>query len=262
MKLRDLLHAIPVLDIWGNADTEISSLTFDSRDVKEGSLFVAVRGERADGHDFIPEVVERGGRAVLVNEMPETKREGVTYVWVHDTAYSLGVAASNDYGNPSRELKLVGITGTNGKTTTATLLYQLFEKLGYSVGLISTIENRISKEAFPAKYTTPDPISTNKLLSEMIEAGCDYCFMEVSSHAIAQQRIAGLHFAGGVFTNITHDHLDFHETFDKYIQAKKSFFDNLDRHAFALSNVDDKNGRVMLQNTFAHSKTYALKSMA
>src|SRR5699024_4989605 len=145
---------------------------------------------------------------------------------------------------------------------TATLLYQLFEKLGYSVGLISTIENRISKEAFPAKYTTPDPISTNKLLSEMIEAGCDYCFMEVSSHAIAQQRIAGLHFAGGVFTNITHDHLDFHETFDKYIQAKKSFFDNLDRHAFALSNVDDKNGRVMLQNTFAHSKTYALKSMA
>lgn len=262
MKLRDLLHAIPVLDIWGNADTEISSLTFDSRDVKEGSLFVAVRGERADGHDFISEVVERGGRAVLVNEMPETKREGVTYVCVHDTAYALGVAASNYYGNPSRELKLVGITGTNGKTTTATLLYQLFEKLGYSVGLISTIENRISKEAFPAKYTTPDPISTNKLLSEMIEAGCDYCFMEVSSHAIAQQRIAGLHFAGGVFTNITHDHLDFHETFDKYIQAKKSFFDNLDRHAFALSNVDDKNGRVMLQNTFAHSKTYALKSMA
>lgn len=262
MKLRELLHAIPVLDLWGDHDIEISSLTFDSRKVEEGSLFIAVRGERVDGHDFVEEVIQKGSVAVIVGEMPKNKEKGITYVCVHDTVYALGVAAANYYGNPSRKLKLVGITGTNGKTTTATLLYQLFNKLDYSAGLISTIENRVGDEIYPAKYTTPDPIALNSLLHEMVEKGCDYCFMEVSSHAVVQQRIAGLQFAGGVFTNISHDHLDFHETFDKYIKAKKSFFDNLDRNAFALSNVDDKNGRVMLQNTFAHSKTYALKSMA
>lgn len=262
MKLRELLHAIPVLDLWGDHDIEISSLTFDSRRAEEGSLFIAVRGERADGHNFIEDVIQKGSVAVIVDEMPENRTKGITYVCVHDTAYALGVAAANYYDNPSRKLKLVGITGTNGKTTTATLLYQLFNKLDYSAGLISTIENRVGAEVYPAKYTTPDPIVLNSLLREMVEEGCDYCFMEVSSHAVVQQRIAGLQFAGGVFTNISHDHLDFHETFDKYIKAKKSFFDNLDRNAFALSNVDDKNGRVMLQNTFAHSKTYALKSMA
>ena len=195
MKLRELLHAIPVLDLWGDHDIEISSLTFDSRRAEEGSLFIAVRGERANGHDFIEDVIQKGSVAIIVDEMPENRTKGITYVCVHDTAYALGVAAANYYDNPSRKLKLVGITGTNGKTTTATLLYQLFNKLDYSAGLISTIENRVGTEVYPAKYTTPDPIVLNSLLREMVEEGCDYCFMEVSSHAVVQQRIAGLQFA-------------------------------------------------------------------
>lgn len=262
MKLKELLHAIPVLDIRGDSDTLISSLTFDSRKINQGSLFVAIKGGHVDGHDYLVEVARKGVSAVLVTEMPEVLDDKVVYVLVHDTAFALGVVAANFYDNPSKKLKLVGITGTNGKTTTASLLCQLFGKLGYSVGLISTIENRIIDQIYLAQYTTPDPVALNYLLSQMVEQGCDYCFMEVSSHAVVQQRIAGLHFAGGVFTNITHDHLDFHETFDNYIKAKKSFFDNLDRSAFALINVDDRNGNVMLQNTFAHSKTYALRSMA
>lgn len=262
MMLKELLHAIPVLEIQGDSDIQISSLTFDSRAINPGSLFIAIKGARADGHNYLSEVVNKGVAAVVVSKLPEVLNENVVYVLVNDTAFALGVLAANFYGNPSTKLKLVGITGTNGKTTTASLLYQLFGKLGYNVGLISTIENRIVDTVFTAQYTTPDPISLNYLLNQMVEKGCDYCFMEVSSHAVIQQRIAGLHFAGGVFTNITHDHLDFHETFDNYIKAKKRFFDNLDRSAFALINVDDRNGNVMLQNTFAHSKTYALRSMA
>lgn len=262
MKLKDLLHAIPVLQIEGNQEIEISSLSFDSRSVEVGTLFVAVVGERVDGHEFVDEVIAKGVSGVLVQRLPAFVKKEITYIVVEDTSFALGILASNFYGNPSKELKLVGITGTNGKTTVATLLYQLFEKIGYKVGLISTIENRVSEKIIPARYTTPDPIALNSLLRQMVNAGCDYCFMEVSSHAVVQQRIGGLRFAGAVFTNITHDHLDFHGTFDNYIRAKKAFFDNLDRFAFALSNIDDKNGQIMLQNTFAHCKTYGLKKMA
>src|SRR5690606_7403194 len=198
----------------------------------------------------------------VVEVLPETTDTGVTYVLVDDTSYVLGLLATNFYGDPSKDLKLVGVTGTNGKTTIATLLFNLFENLGYHVGLISTVQNKIGGRVLPATHTTPDPIALNSLLREMVDDGCDYCFMEVSSHAVVQQRIAGLRFAGGIFTNITHDHLDFHETFDNYIRAKKKFFDDLDRFAFALTNADDRNGSVMLQNTFAHKKTYGLKNMA
>lgn len=262
MILQELLHAIPVTDYQGKLDIEVGSLCFDSRKVEQGSLFVAVRGTTTDGHLFIAKAVELGAKAVLVEGYPEDLVAGVTYVLVGDTSFALGVAAANFYGNPSKYIKLVGVTGTNGKTTVATLLQNLFTKLGYHAGLLSTVENRIADKVLPTTHTTLDPISINRLLSEMLEAGCDYCFMEVSSHAVAQQRIAGLRFSGGIFTNITHDHLDFHETFDNYIKAKKKFFDDLDRYAFALTNGDDRNGQVMLQNTFAHKKTYGLQDLA
>src|SRR5690606_18175528 len=197
-----------------------------------------------------------------VDTLPDQLHAHVTYVLVADTSYVLGLIAANFYGNPSKELKLVGITGTNGKTTIATLLFNLFKNLGYHVGLLSTVENKIGDSVTPATHTTPDPIALNALLRRMVDEGCDFCFMEVSSHAVAQQRIAGLRFAGGVFSNISHDHLDFHGTFEHYIKAKKKFFDDLDRFAFALTNVDDRHSMVMLQNTFAHKKTYGLKNMA
>ncbi|MCL7989141.1 UDP-N-acetylmuramoyl-L-alanyl-D-glutamate--2,6-diaminopimelate ligase [Sphingobacterium sp. lm-10] len=262
MILKDLLHAVPVKEYKGQLDIEVTGLCFDSRAVVDGNLFIAVRGSHTDGHLYIQKAIDLGASTLLVEEWPKEIQDHITYVLVDDSSYALGLVAANYYGNPSQHLKLVGITGTNGKTTVATLLYNLFIGLSYQVGLLSTVENRISGRVIPTTHTTLDPISLNKLLREMVEEGCDYCFMEVSSHAVVQQRIAGLRFAGGIFTNITHDHLDFHETFDNYIKAKKKFFDDLDREAFALSNTDDRNGAVMLQNTVAYQKTYALKGLA
>lgn len=262
MKLRELLHAIPVQQLEGALEVEVSAVCFDSRKVSADSLFVAVRGVHTDGHLFLDRAVENGAKVLVLDTLPAQLQAEVTYVVVADTSYVLGLLASNFYGNPSKALKLVGITGTNGKTTIATLLFNLFKSLGYHVGLLSTVENKIGNRVIPATHTTPDPIALNRLLREMVDEGCDYCFMEVSSHAVVQQRIAGLRFAGGIFSNITHDHLDFHGTFEHYIKAKKKFFDNLDRFAFALTNIDDRNGAVMLQNTFAHKKTYGLKNMA
>ncbi len=262
MELKVLLHAVPVIQVNGSLERDIVSVCFDSREVKEDSLFVAVRGVHTDGHLYIDSAILRGCTSVIVEEFPEDIKEGVSYILVADTSYVLGVLAANFYDNPSKALKLVGVTGTNGKTTVATLLFNLFQNLGYEVGLLSTVVNRIGNMVVPATHTTPDPIALNSLLRQMVDSGCDYCFMEVSSHAIVQQRIAGLYFVGGIFTNITHDHLDFHETFGNYIKAKKKFFDNLDRFAFALTNIDDKNGQVMLQNTFAHKKTYGLHHVA
>lgn len=260
--LKELLHAIPVTDYHGDLDAVVLSLCFDSRKVEPGSAFVAIRGYQTDGHRFVHQAVKQGARAIIVEEFPDDLSAEVTYIRVADTAYVLGVMASNYYGNPSQKLKLVGVTGTNGKTTVVTLLFNLFHKMGHRVGLLSTVRNQIDARVVEATHTTPDPISLNALLKEMVDAGCGFCFMEVSSHAVAQQRIAGLHFTGGVFTNITQDHLDYHGSFPAYIKAKKKFFDDLDRAAFALTNVDDKNGQVMLQNSFAHRKTYGLHQMA
>lgn len=262
MILKELLHAIPVVQVVGSLDVEVASVCFDSRKVEKNTLFVAIKGVQTDGHLYVDKAISMSASAVLVEQLPQQLDDNITYVVVYDTSYALGIAASNFYGNPSKELKLVGITGTNGKTTVATLLFNLFRHLGYHVGLLSTVENKIGDRIIPATHTTPDPVALNKLLSDMVDEGCDYCFMEVSSHAVVQQRIAGLRFAGGVFTNITHDHLDFHGSFDNYIKAKKKFFDDLDRYAFALTNTDDKNGQVMLQNTFAHKKTYGLHHVA
>lgn len=262
MPLKDILHGIPVQQVVGNLNVSIDQLGFDSRKAGANSLFVAIRGVHTDGHRYISDVIAQGAIAVLCETLPESTNDDVTYIQVADTAFALGVSAANYYGNPSRKLKLVGVTGTNGKTTVATLLYKLFRELGYEAGLLSTVENRVGDRVLAATHTTPDPVALNALMNEMVDGGCDYCFMEVSSHAVAQQRIAGLNFAGGIFTNITHDHLDFHGTFDAYIKAKKTFFDGLDRYAFALTNADDKNGEVMLQNTFAHKRAYGLTHMA
>ncbi len=262
MLLKELLHGIPVQDYRGTLETEVKAICLDSRKAESGSAFIAVRGHQTDGHLFIEKAIALGAGVIVAEEMPEDIQEGIVYVLVADSAYALGVIAGNFYGNPSHKLKLVGVTGTNGKTTIATLLFNLFGKLGYHVGLLSTVQNQIGDRIIASTHTTPDPISLNALLQEMLLDGCDYCFMEVSSHAVTQQRIAGLRFAGGIFSNITHDHLDFHGTFANYIKAKKKFFDDLDRFAFALTNIDDKNGQVMLQNTFAHRKTYGLHQMA
>ena len=242
-------------------DTEVKGLSFDSRKVLPGFVFIAVKGTLSDGHDFIQKAIESGALAVVCERLPETIDEKVAYATVKDSAQALGIMASNFYGNPSGLLKLVGVTGTNGKTTTVTLLYQLFSALGYNAGLISTVENRILDQPIPATHTTPDPIQLNALLKKMITAGCTHAFMEVSSHAVDQERIAGLKFAGAVFTNITHDHLDYHKTFENYIKAKKKFFDDLGSEAFALVNADDKRGMVMLQNTKASKYTFGLKKM-
>lgn len=260
--LKDILRGIPVTEIFGSLDREISEVTFDSRKVKANSLFVAVRGVHVDGLQFIGKAIEAGAIAVLCEELPGDTDANVTYIVVANSAFCLGVVSGNFYENPSKSLKLIGITGTNGKTTVATLLYNLFKELGYVVGLISTVENKIMDKAVESTHTTPDPVQLNSLLREMVDSGCDYCFMEVSSHAVIQERIAGLDFAGGIFTNITHDHLDFHGDFSNYIKAKQLFFDGLGRFAFALYNQDDKNGSIMVQNTFAHKKSYALKQIA
>lgn len=244
------------------ADCEVSGLCFDSRAVKPGDVFVATRGTAVDGHDFIAKAVEQGAVAVVCETLPENRAEGVVYVQTPDSAEALGVMASNFYGRPSQQLTLVGVTGTNGKTTIATLLYQLFRSLGYKVGLLSTVCNYVDDEAVESTHTTPDALELNALLARMVAAGCEYAFMECSSHAIDQRRIAGLRFRGGIFTNLTRDHMDYHKTVDNYLKAKKRFFDDLPRDAFALTNLDDKNGEVMLQNCAAQKKTYSIRTLA
>lgn len=243
-------------------EQKISALVFDSRKVIAGSLFFAVRGTLVNGHKFIDQAIASGAVAIVCEEIPENPNPEITWIKTASASAALGFAAANLYDHPSKKLKLVGVTGTNGKTTIATLLFQLFRDLGYKCGLLSTVENRINGEMIPATHTTPDPLELNQLLHRIVESGCDYAFMEVSSHAIVQHRITGLEFTGGIFSNLTHDHLDFHKTFDAYIKAKKTFFDELPNTAFALTNLDDRTGLVMLQNTKAHQKTYALKSMA
>ena len=262
MKLKELLKDIPVVAVVGSEDIEITGVNIDSRRIKEGHLFVAMKGTQVDGHKFVPKAVELGAKAVLCEDMPEQKAEGVTYVQVESTEDAVGKVATTFHGNPSTKLKLVGVTGTNGKTTIATLLYNMFTKMGHKCGLLSTVCNYIVDEAIPADHTTPDPIELNALLDRMVQAGCEYAFIECSSHAIAQKRIGGLTFAGGIFTNLTRDHLDYHKTFENYRNAKKAFFDSLPKTAFAITNADDKNGMVMVQNTKATVKTYSTRSVA
>jgi len=259
--VRDIVYGISLQKVIGSTEVTVEALTLDSRNAGAGSLFFAVAGTRFDGHDFIAKVIEQGCR-VIIAEKEVAVPEGVTLIVTENSHKATGIVASNFYGEPSRQLKLVGITGTNGKTTTTTLLYNLFMQLGYKTGLLSTVVNKIGAETIPSTHTTPDPIALNALLAQMVDANCEYCFMEVSSHAIHQYRIAGLEFAGGVFTNITHDHLDYHNTFKEYLDVKKRFFDELPVTAFALTNIDDKNGRVMIQNTRAKVVTYAMKSPA
>ena len=259
MKLKDIIVNCNLKEVVGDKNIDIDKVSFDSRDVNQGTLFFAVKGTQTDGHDYIENALDKGASAVVCEKMPKTQRENVTYIKVDDSSYVLGVAVSNFYGNPSQQLKLVGVTGTNGKTTIATLLYRLFSDAGYACGLLSTIENIVDHEVIPSTHTTPDPVELNALLRKMVDRGCEYAFMEVSSHAVDQHRIAGLHFAGGIFTNLTHDHLDYHKTMANYRNAKKKFFDDLPQEAFALTNLDDKNGAVMLQNTKARKLGYALK---
>ena len=261
MKLSKLLNNIKVITILGNRETEVKSICFDSREVKDGSLFVALKGETSDGHDFIGKAVESGAIAIVCEVLPSNSLSAII-IQVDDSHKTLGFLASNYYNNPSDKLRLVGITGTNGKTTTVTLLYQLFTKLGYKCGLLSTIANYVFERRLGSTHTTPDPIEINSLLSEMVDTGCEYCFMEVSSHSLDQNRVCGLNFTGAIFSNITHDHLDYHKTFQEYIRVKKSFFDNLPPSAFALTNIDDKNGLVMLQNTVAKKHRYSCHAPA
>lgn len=260
--LNNLLAQSQVLARAGAADAEISALCYDSRTVEAGSCFFAVVGTVTDGHRFIPMAIERGAAAVVCQQMPEEVDPRVAYVVVEDSEQVMAEMAAAFYDHPSRELKLVGVTGTNGKTTTATLLYELVRRLGYRAGLISTVVYKIDDREITSTHTTPDTIRLNEMLREMVEVGCDYCFMECSSHAIVQRRTYGLHFTGGLFSNLTHDHLDYHKTFAEYLKAKKGFFDALLKSAFALTNVDDRNGRVMVQNTRARIKSYSLRSMA
>ncbi len=262
MILKDLLRGIRVTETIGREETEISGVAIDSRKIAKGGLFVAMKGTQVDGHKFIPKAIELGAAAILCENLPDNLEEGVAYVVVPDTEDIVGEVATRFYGNPSEKLKLVGVTGTNGKTTIATLLYNMFRKFGHKCGLLSTVCNYIEEEAIPADHTTPDPIELNELLARMVEAGCEYAFMECSSHAIAQKRIGGLKFAGGIFTNLTRDHLDYHKTFENYRNAKKAFFDGLPKSAFAITNADDKNGLVMTQNTKAVVKTYSTRSAA
>jgi UDP-N-acetylmuramoyl-L-alanyl-D-glutamate--2,6-diaminopimelate ligase len=260
--LQDLLAGVSTILVSGDMTKEIKNIEFDSRKVSSGSLFVAQKGTQVDGHQFIPKVIEAGASAILCEDLPTELIEGVTYIQVADTARAMGLMAANFYDNPSSKLKLVGVTGTNGKTSTVTLLFKLFRQLGYRVGLLSTVQNQIDDDIIPSTHTTPDSVKINELLAEMQRRGCTHCFMEVSSHAVVQERIAGLVFSGGIFTNITHDHLDFHKTFDNYIKAKKGFFDQLPKHAFALVNIDDRRGGVMVQNTVARKETYSLQTVA
>jgi UDP-N-acetylmuramoyl-L-alanyl-D-glutamate--2,6-diaminopimelate ligase len=261
-KLSDILYKVHTTALAGNTNIDINDVQIDSRKVQKGSLFVAVKGVAVDGHQFIAKAIEQGAIAIVCEEMPSTQKDGVTYVQTNNSAEAAGLTAHNFYDQPTTKLKLVGVTGTNGKTTIATLLYKLFTCLGYKCGLLSTVENQIAGKVIPSTHTTPDAISLNALLKQMADEGCEYAFMEVSSHAIHQHRIAGLEFAGALFSNITHDHLDYHKTFDEYIKAKKAFFDGLSSSAFAITNIDDKRGSVMLQNTAAKKSTYSLRTVA
>lgn len=261
MQLKDILYKVSLLSVSGDTSLAINSVCFDSRQAVSGSLFVATKGTQTDGHAYIDKAISTGAVAVVCETLPEMQYDGIGYVKVPDSARALGFIAANFYGNPSAKLKLVGVTGTNGKTTSVTLLHQLFRKLGYNAGLISTVQNQINETVIPSTHTTPDAIQLNALLSDMVKQGCTYAFMEVSSHAVVQERIAGVAFTGAVFTNITHDHLDFHGTFDHYIRAKKKFFDELPSSAFALVNADDKRGAVMLQNTLANKQSFSLHSL-
>jgi UDP-N-acetylmuramoyl-L-alanyl-D-glutamate--2,6-diaminopimelate ligase len=262
MRLTELLKFVKPLCIIGEEDIDITGVNIDSRKIEKGHLFVAMKGTQTDGHKFIPKALELGATAVLCEDLPEEKKEGITYIQVASTESSVGPVATVFFGEPSKKLKLVGVTGTNGKTTIATLLYNMFRKFGHKCGLLSTVCNYIEEEAIPADHTTPDPIELNRLLSKMVKAGCEYAFMECSSHAIAQQRIGGLKFTGGIFTNLTRDHLDYHKTFENYRDAKKAFFNSLSKDAFAITNADDKNGHVMVQNCKAKIKTYSIRTMA
>ncbi|MEO7922654.1 MAG: UDP-N-acetylmuramoyl-L-alanyl-D-glutamate--2,6-diaminopimelate ligase [Chitinophagaceae bacterium] len=262
MLLQDVLYKVAIRSVAGSTSVEVKDIQIDSRKVRPGSLFVAVKGATADGHQFIDKAIENGAAVIVAEEMPGERKEAVVYVQAERSAAAAAYMAVNFFGKPSGKLKLVGVTGTNGKTTIATLLYKLFTRLGYTCGLISTVENKIGEKTVPATHTTPDAISLNELLDEMVKAGCTHVFMETSSHAIHQHRVTGLQYAGGIFSNITHDHLDYHQTFDEYIRVKKAFFDSLSSSAFAISNADDKRGTVMLQNTAAKKYYYSLKTIA
>lgn len=262
MKLSELLKNIKPIGIQGSTDIDITGINIDSRRIEKGHLFVAIKGTQTDGHKYIPKAQELGAAAVLCEDLPAEQQENVTYVQVASTESAVGPVATLFYGDPSQKLKLVGVTGTNGKTTIATLLFHMFRKFGHKCGLLSTVCNYIEDEAIPTDHTTPDPIELNQLLARMVEAGCEYAFMECSSHAIQQQRIGGLKFAGGLFTNLTRDHLDYHKTFENYRNAKKMFFDELGKDAFAITNADDKNGLFMVQNCKAQVKTYSTRTMA
>lgn len=262
MQLSQLLKDIKVLETEGATDVEVLSLELDSRKVENGALFFAVKGTAADGHAYIPKALEKGAVAVVCQQIPDVRPEGVAFVKVENTEKIVGQMATMFFGNPTEKLTLVGVTGTNGKTTIATVLYNMFRNMGFKVGLLSTVCNYVDGTAIPTEHTTPDPITLNRLLAQMVEAGCTYAFMEVSSHAVAQNRIGGLKFKGGIFTNLTRDHLDYHKTFENYRDAKKAFFDSLAADAFAVVNIDDKNGMVMVQNTKARVKTYSVGRMA
>ena len=262
MKLNELLKKIQPVDIIGSTDKEIADVCIDSRQTEQGYLFMAMRGTQTDGHTYIPAAIGKGAVAVLCEELPQELAGDVTYIRVKDSEEAVGVVATTFYGDPTDKMELVGVTGTNGKTTVATLLYHTFRYFGYKVGLISTVCNYIDDQPVPTEHTTPDPITLNRLLGQMADAGCKYAFMEVSSHSIAQKRISGLRFAGSIFTNLTRDHLDYHKTVENYLRAKKKFFDDLPKTAFSLVNLDDKNGLVMTQNTRSHVYTYSLRSLA
>jgi len=260
--LQDVLYKVAMRSVMGSTSVEVNDIQIDSRKIKVGSAFVAVKGTASDGHEFIEKAIENGAEVIIYDNKPAAKKENVVYVEVENSAVAAAYMANNFFGRPSEKMKLVGVTGTNGKTTIATLLYKLFTRLGYKCGLLSTVENQIGEKVVPATHTTPDAISLNKLLSEMVEEGCTHVFMETSSHAVHQNRTTGLQYAGGIFSNITHDHLDYHKTFDEYIRVKKAFFDSLSSSAFAISNADDKRGTVMLQNTNAKKYYYSLKTLA
>ncbi|WP_299623758.1 UDP-N-acetylmuramoyl-L-alanyl-D-glutamate--2,6-diaminopimelate ligase [uncultured Tenacibaculum sp.] len=259
--VKDILYKVGVNSIFGDTNVEVANVVFDSRDVVENDLFVAQRGVTVDGHQYIDKAIGLGAKVIVCEDVPEEKKEGVTYVEVDDSNKALANIASNYYGNPSEKLKLIGVTGTNGKTTVTTLLYQLFKKLGYCSGLLSTVKIMVDTIEYKATHTTPNSLAINKYLAEMVDQGVEFCFMEVSSHGIHQKRIEGLVFEGGVFTNLSHDHLDYHNSFAEYRDVKKSFFDGLSKNAFALTNIDDKNGNIMLQNTKASKRSYALKTL-
>lgn len=262
MLLKELLQTAGKYEISGSDEIEINGIEIDSRKIKDGNAFIAIRGTQADGHDYISKAIELGAKAIICEKLPEKTIEGITYAIFSDTEDAVGKIATTFYGNPTEKLDLVGVTGTNGKTTIATLLYNMFRAFGYKAGLISTVCNYIDGEAIPTEHTTPDPITLNQLLGRMADEGCKYAFMEVSSHSVAQKRIGGLKFAGGIFTNLTRDHLDYHKTVENYLKAKKAFFDGLPKTAFALTNADDKNGMIMVQNTKAKVATYSLRTMA